>query len=123
MIIRLDPDSPTTPAEQLVLQVITAIEAGEVEPGDKLPTIRSLAGDLSLAPGTVAKAYTELERDGWIRTQGRRGTTVADRTASPEDRRLADAADRLATLVAEGGLAAADAHRALDLAVARLRRT
>lgn len=122
MIIRLDPDSSATPAEQLVLAVISAIEAGEVDPGDKLPTIRSLAGDLSLAPGTVAKAYGELERDGWIRTQGRRGTTVADRTATPEDRRLADAAERLAALVANGGLAQADAHRALDLAVARLRR-
>ncbi len=122
MIVTLDPDSPTPPAEQLVAQVAASIEAGELEVGDRLPTIRGLAADLGLAPGTVAKAYGELERDGWIRTQGRRGTTVADRDATAEDRRLAAAADKLADLATAAGLGVGDAHRALDLAIARIGR-
>ncbi len=122
MIVALDPNSPTPPAEQLVAQIAASIEAGELEVGERLPTIRGLAADLGLAPGTVAKAYGELERDGWIRTQGRRGTTVADRAATPDDRRLAAAADKLADLATSAGLGVTDAHRALDLAIARLGR-
>ena len=122
MIVTLDPDSPTPQADQLVAQIAASIEAGELEVGERLPTIRGLAADLGLAPGTVAKAYGELERDGWIRTQGRRGTTVADRDATPEDRRVAAAAETLADLVTSAGLGIGEAHRALDLAIARLGR-
>lgn len=122
MIVALHPDSPTPPAEQLVAQIAASIQAGELDVGERLPTIRGLAADLGLAPGTVAKAYGELERDGWIRTQGRRGTTVADRDSTAEDRRLAAAADKLADLATSAGLGVTDAHRALDLAIARLGR-
>ena len=122
MIVRLDPDSPTPAADQLVAQIVASIQGGELDVGERLPTIRGLAGDLGLAPGTVAKAYGELERDGRIRTQGRRGTTVADRAATADDRRLAAAADKLADLASSAGLGVSDAHRALDLAIARLGR-
>ncbi len=43
----------------------------------RLPSIRQLAGDLGVAPNTVARAYRELEVDGFLRSRGRRGTTVA----------------------------------------------
>ena len=45
-----------------------------------LPTVRRLAGDLGLAPGTVARAYRELESDGVIVTRGRHGTFAASST-------------------------------------------
>jgi hypothetical protein len=38
--------------------------------------LAALAGDLGVAPNTVALAYRELEADGLIRSRGRRGTTV-----------------------------------------------
>ena len=44
--------------------------------------IRQLAGDLGLAANTVARAYRELEVDGFVRSTGRRGTVVI-RTAPP----------------------------------------
>jgi DNA-binding transcriptional MocR family regulator len=47
-------------------------------PGTRLPPVRRLAGDLGLAPNTIARAYRELERDGYIETGGRHGTYVAD---------------------------------------------
>lgn len=122
MIVRIDPASPSSPAEQLVAQIAASIEAGELGVGERLPTIRSLAADLGLAPGTVAKAYAELERAGWLHGQGRRGTVVAAREPSGDERRVAEAAEVLAELVTASRMSIADAHRALDLALVRLRR-
>lgn len=45
--------------------------------GTRLPTVRSLARTLGLAPGTVARAYRELEAAGVVETRGRAGTVVA----------------------------------------------
>jgi len=122
MIVRIDPSSTSSPAEQLVAQIAVSIDDGEMAVGERLPTIRRLAADLGLAPGTVARAYAELERDGWLHSQGRRGTTVAERAATPEDRRVAEAAAALAELAASSRWGVADAHRALDVAFARLAR-
>lgn len=61
MRLRVDTDDPTPPFEQLRRQLEQAIRFGSVAPGQRLPPIRQLAGDLGLAVGTVARAYRELE--------------------------------------------------------------
>ena len=76
-MIVIDPASPTPPFEQLRAQYVAAIASGELPPGSRLPTVRRLAGDLGLAPGTVARAYPELETTGLIETRGRYGTFVS----------------------------------------------
>ena len=76
-LLRIDPASAIPPYEQLRTQVVAMTVTGELEPGQKLPTVRQLAADLGLAPNTVARAYRELEADGIISTQGRRGTFVS----------------------------------------------
>ncbi|GAA2958936.1 MULTISPECIES: GntR family transcriptional regulator [Microbacterium] len=76
-MIIIDPTSPTPPFEQLRTQYVAAIASGELPPGSRLPTVRRLAGDLGLAPGTVARAYRELETTGLIETRGRHGTFVS----------------------------------------------
>ncbi|MFY9720347.1 MAG: GntR family transcriptional regulator [Candidatus Cybelea sp.] len=53
------------------------IERGELRAGDALPTVRQLAGDLGVAPNTVARAYAELQEEGLVTSNGRRGTRVA----------------------------------------------
>ena len=65
------------PYDQIRGQIIAMISAGTLAPGMRLPTVRDLAGDLRVAPGTVARAYKELEAAGWVVAAGRRGTTVA----------------------------------------------
>lgn len=76
-MIRIDPASPVPPFEQLRSGVLAAISAGELAAGHRLPTVRKLAEDLGLAPGTVARAYRELEASGIIETRGRNGTFVS----------------------------------------------
>ena len=76
MILRIDEDSPLPVYEQLRSQVASMVVGGVLRPGHRLPPIRHLARDLGLAGGTVARAFRELERDGWIETRGRHGTFV-----------------------------------------------
>ncbi len=76
MEIRIDIDSPEPLFAQLIAQIKQAVERGHVQPGDALPSIRQLAGDLELNSKTVAKAYRLLERDCVIQTRGYRGTFV-----------------------------------------------
>lgn len=73
----LDPDSDRPPYEQLRIQIASRVAADELEAGTRLPTVRALATDLHLAVNTVARAYRELEADGVVVTEGRRGTFVA----------------------------------------------
>lgn len=119
MILRIDPAESSSPSEQLVAQIAASIDRNELEPGDRLPTIRALAADLGVAPGTVARAYAELERDGWVHAQGRRGTVVAHRTTPRPVQAVDSAADDLVAAAARAGLDRAGVLKALDLAYAR----
>jgi DNA-binding transcriptional regulator YhcF (GntR family) len=76
-MITIDSASPVPPFEQLRGGLVDAISSGELAAGQRLPTVRRLADDLGLAPGTVARAYRELEASGVIETRGRNGTFVS----------------------------------------------
>lgn len=83
--LRVDPDDPTPPYEQVRRQVSDLVSAGLLRPGDRLPPLRQLAGDLGLAVGTVARAYTELEQAGLLVSRRGAGTRVAEGvTLAPE---------------------------------------
>lgn len=74
--IRIDQESPVPAFEQLREQIAAAITTGALPTGTKLSPVRQLARDLSLAPGTVMRAYKELEAGGLIHTRRGGGTTV-----------------------------------------------
>lgn len=82
--ISVDVDSPTPPYEQIRLQISALIAAGGLPAGTRLPAVRSLAADLGLAAGTVARAYKELEQSGLIETRRRNGTVVVGLPVSGE---------------------------------------
>jgi DNA-binding transcriptional regulator YhcF (GntR family) len=69
--------SATPPYAQIRAQIAALITAGTLAPGARLPTVRSLAADLGIAAGTVARAYRELELAGLTETRRRNGTVVA----------------------------------------------
>jgi len=75
LLLAVDPD--LAPFQQIMDQFRRLIERGELRAGDALPTVRQLAGDLGVAPNTVARAYAELQEEGLITSSGRRGTHVA----------------------------------------------
>ena len=76
MEIVIDIEDPVPLFAQLIAQIKGAVLRGEIGPGDPLPSIRQLAGDLDLNHKTVAKAFRLLERDAVIQTKGYRGTFV-----------------------------------------------
>jgi len=109
----LDPASQTPPFEQLRAQIAGRVAAGDLSAGTKLPTVRGLAGELGVAAGTVARAYRELEADGVVVTEGRRGTFVAasSAAASPD---AGSAAQQYAADARRLGLTRAEAVRLLE---------
>jgi GntR family transcriptional regulator len=71
----------------IYLQVIERIKerlaAGQLKPGDQLPTVRSLASDLRVNFNTIARAYRIMDESGIISTQQGRGTYILE-MPSPE---------------------------------------
>ncbi len=62
--------------EQIKQQVKTAILSGELQTGEALPSLRTLAKDLKISVLTVTKAYTELEQEGFVKNIQGRGCFV-----------------------------------------------
>ncbi|HVF20273.1 MAG TPA: GntR family transcriptional regulator [Mycobacteriales bacterium] len=87
MIVEIDPTSSTPAYEQLVTQIEGVIVSGALPADHRLPPIRQLSEDLHLAPGTVARAYRELEQLGLIESRGRHGTFVRLSRVRPDRRR------------------------------------
>src|SRR5213083_2248395 len=81
--VRIDDASDRAIHEQIVSQIQEAVATGTLRPGNRLPPVRQLADQLEIAPGTVARAYSELERRGIVVTDGARGTRVAERPRTP----------------------------------------
>jgi len=70
---------------QIIQQIEYAVLSGRMQPGDRLPTIRSLAVELKTNPNTIAKAYGELEIRGVVETQVGSGTYISDKKPVLED--------------------------------------
>ena len=99
-MITVDDTNPTPPYEQIRSQLASLINAGSLAFGERLPSVRQLAADLRLAPGTVARAYTELESQGLIESKRGAGTRVSAHVdAGPK---LREAADFAAAAQAQG---------------------
>src|SRR5688572_13587484 len=77
MILHVDTSSAVPPYEQLRAQLADMVLSGSLPAGRRLPPIRQLANDLGLAPGTVARVYTELESAGMVVSRVRHGTVVS----------------------------------------------
>jgi len=120
MILTVDPASPVPPYEQVREQIATMVGSGVLRAGTRLPTIRQLAADLDVAPGTITRAYRELETSGDIVSRGRHGTFVAEPRPVPRAERralLTSEAERYARTAAQLGVTPADAIAAIERAL------
>ncbi len=74
----LDLQSKVPLNEQIKTQIIRLIEAGALKPGDRLPSVRELARENGINPNTAARAYSELEKEGWLLNLPKRGVYVSE---------------------------------------------
>jgi GntR family transcriptional regulator len=95
---RLDLKSGVPVYRQLIDQVLGAIASAALNPGDRLPTVRQVAVDLTINPNTVVRAYKELEIRGVLATQQGTGTFIS---SQPVPRDEVERQRRLNQFVAE----------------------
>ena len=77
-MLKVDPRSSTPIYEQIELGIKELILKGALQGGEKIPSVREMAGILTINPNTISKAYGELEREGIIETLRGKGTYVVD---------------------------------------------
>ena len=77
-MIVIDHNSKTPIYEQIKVQILSLITSGVLSPGDKLPSLRTLAPELTLNINTIKKVFAQLETDGVIVTVQGKGCFVAD---------------------------------------------
>jgi DNA-binding transcriptional regulator YhcF (GntR family) len=107
-VITIDEADARPPFEQIREQLTDQIRSGALAAGHRLPSVRQLAGDLRIAAGTVARAYSELEADGLLESS-RAGTRVRQVAELPGTAREA----ARAYIAALDGLSLDDAIRAV----------
>src|SRR5204863_8736524 len=131
-------DDPAPAYVQLERRVRLAVADGTLQPGDRLPSVRQLAGRLGLALNTVGRAYAELSREGVIVARAGGGSEVAPREGLDWPGLARSRQERLRTLArqvavrglalgfetdeiigAVGGELAARGHPVAELAAAR----
>ncbi len=113
MIWDFDFQSETPLYMQLRNQVVLSISKGELKPGDKLPTIRALSDESGINMMTISKAYQLLKSEGYVYTDRRSGTVIAE--GNPSTHLSADALNRLRLVLAELRLQGLNDENILDL--------
>src|SRR5437899_2883364 len=83
IVFRRDLGSGLAPYLQLVQQVRHALRLGQLEVGDRLPTVRDVAAQLAINPNTVLKAYRQLETEGLVESRPGLGIFVARGLVGP----------------------------------------
>lgn len=79
------------------------IAAGILQAGERLPSVRELATELTINPNTIQRAYRELELQGWIATVPGKGCFVCGIPADKEQLPLLETFDKtVASLLAAG---------------------
>jgi GntR family transcriptional regulator len=115
-LVSIDPRDKTPIYTQLERGLRAAMATSRLQPGDQLPTVRSLAVELKINANTVARVYADLERSGAIET--RRGvgsfvTATAEKARPPKEheKRLRAFVTRL---LAEAGTAGFSVEEVID---------
>lgn len=124
MLFQINPLSPEPLYDQVVYQVKAAVARGELRAGDRLPSVRELARQLTINPNTVARSYQALEGDGVIvRRQGAGCFVTGGPSNLREEERARRLEEHLARLVTEAyhlGFGADEVRAALERRLAQV---
>src|SRR5690625_2452240 len=100
--IKLDFESHKPIYLQLQHQIIAGIAKREILPGERLPSVRSLAADIGINLHTVNKTYQQLKQEGFILIHRQRGVVInPDGTPSADEHYLQQLRETLHPLIAE----------------------
>lgn len=116
MFFLIEPSNGVPIYDQVVRQVKYAVAEGSLVPGERIPSVRQLAGQLALNPNTIARAYQQLQSDGVLEAQRGLGMVVreeAPRRCTAERKALV--AERLRGVVREATRGGLDADQLRDL--------
>jgi GntR family transcriptional regulator len=99
--LSVDPSSRLPIWRQLTSQIREAVARGRLQPEERLPSVRELSRQVVVNPNTIARVYTELEREGLLNTRPGLGVFVAhpraELTRKVRRERLREAIDRFLT--------------------------
>lgn len=121
MIVSVDTSSAVPAYEQIRAQITALADSGALPARTRLPSVRQLAEDLGVAPGTVAKAYQQLEEIGITTAHRRRGTLINDRRTSSQEDRLTSLRAAAAVYANTSRLLNIDARAAAELVAEALK--
>jgi len=123
MLFQIDSASRSPIYRQLVGQIREAVARGRLAPEERLPSVRDLSRQLVINPNTVARVYTELEREGVLNTRPGLGVFVAqprnDLTKKARKDRLTALADQLLTEAVHLGFSAEESLALLSERMAK----
>jgi len=118
MFAEIDPRSPTPLYEQIAARIRVAVAAGDLSPGDALPSVRKLARDLRVNPATVVQAYRDLAADGFVEMRHGQGTFIQEVSPFLMDEERATRAQELVRRLLEDaarlGIGADEVARAFE---------
>jgi GntR family transcriptional regulator len=103
MFVRIEPSSSVPIYRQIIDQIRYQVATGVLQPGDKVPSVRTLAGQLAVNQNTILKVFNELRNEKILCVERGHGTVVAE---SQQSMTLAERRKTVATLLREGAIQA-----------------
>lgn len=105
--------------EQITAQIKRMIISGELDEGSALPSMRLLAKELRISVITTKRAYTDLERDGFIETVTGKGSFVAGKNLEmikeEQMRRAEECLQRAVDIAKQSGITSEELRETLEL--------
>lgn len=118
MFEQIDPRSATPLYAQIAGRLRVAVAAGELRPGEPLPSVRQLASKLRVNPATVVQAYRDLETEGFVEMRQGAGTfvkeVVPERKATERSKQAIDLVRQMIAEAARLGLTARELQQAIE---------
>jgi GntR family transcriptional regulator len=119
MFVRIEPSSSVPIYRQIIDQIRYQVATGVLQPGDKVPSVRALAGQLAVNQNTILKVFNELRNENVLRVERGHGTVVAE---SQQSMTLGQRKKTVATLLREGAIQAVQLEIPLEQAVDLLKK-
>lgn len=116
MNLVINPKSKLPIYEQIEMQIKDEIISENLNPGDSLPSIRTLASDLKISVITTKRAYEDLEKEGFVYSVPRKGFFVDDPNITyMEEKRTAGIEEKISAVIEEAKKAEIDKSQFIDM--------